>query len=159
MQQRLMLVLTVNVDQHLPQGLQIGQGDRRSVDIRLRSTIAIHHPAQYAGGRIGLELQIIVVQPLTGGDNITGIEFGTDIGLVRAAADNGLIRPVTQGETQCAKHDRFARPGFSGNNRHPGFEFNFQAIDSGVILDGKQLQHSHKVYWISMDKCTFIEFK
>ena len=154
MQKRLVLVLAVNVDQHLAEGFQVGHGHRRAVDIALGAAVAIHHPAQYAAVGVWLQFQVIVCKPLSGSGDIAGVELGTDVGLVGAAADHRLVGSVAEGKAQRAEHDRFAGTGLAGDHRHAGLELDLKDIDGGVILDGKQLKHSNKVYGISREKCT-----
>ena len=117
-----MLMLAMNIDQHLAQNAQLLQGDWLTIDIGFGLALVIDQAPQQALLRVVGLLQIHVEQPLLGAGNGAGIKGSGDVGAAGAGAHAIGFGAIPQGERQCIQHNRFTRARFTGDHRHSGFD-------------------------------------
>ena len=138
LEQRLVLVLAVDVDQQLTQRLEVAQRAGGAVDVAARTALGGDHPAQNAGA---VGFQVALGQPGTGLGDIDQVERGQDVGLVGAGANHAAVGTVAQGQAQRIEHDRFAGAGLARDHAHPALEFEVEMFDDGIVVYGQVHQH------------------
>jgi len=79
-QQRLVLVLAMDLHQHFTEFAELREGGRAAVDPRARTAVGADHPAQQAGARIVGIVEFVVAQPVGGNRRIVEREFGSKLG-------------------------------------------------------------------------------
>src|SRR5690554_7385392 len=136
-----MLVLTVNIYQHLAQSAQLLQGHRLTIDVSLGFAIGVNHPSKnaFAGGVF--QLQVMLTQPFIGSFDFTDIKAGADIGTLSAIAHPLAIRAISQGLPQGIQHNRFSGSGLTGYYRHSRLKVEIQVIYQGEVLDVEMSKH------------------
>jgi hypothetical protein len=140
-EQRLVFVLAVDVDQQLAEGLEVAHWGGRTVDIAARATFGGDYPAQDARA---VAVEVALGEPGTGLWNITEIEAGEDIGLVRAGSHHAAVGAIAQAQTERVEHDRFAGTSFPGDDAHAALKFEIKVLDDGVIVYGQVHQHGDR---------------
>ncbi len=132
LQQGLVGVLTVDIDQHVAQGLQVGQRGGAAVDIAPGAALLGDDPAQQAFVTFQ---QVVVFQPLAGLGGVADIEAGVDVGAFGAVADYIAVGAIAQGQAQGIQHDGFAGAGLAGNHGHAAVQFHFQMGGDSDVVD------------------------
>ena len=140
-EQRLVLVLAVDVDQQFAEGLEIAQRAGGAVDIAARAPFAGDDPAQNARAVV---VQVAFGQPGAGFGDVLQVEAGEDVRLVRAGADHAAVGAVAQGQAEGVEHDRLAGAGLAGDHRHAALQFEVQMFDDGVVVNGQVHQHGER---------------
>ena len=137
-EQCLVLMLAMNLDESLGEGLELGQGDRAAVDPRARAAFATDHAAQLAGSVL---VEILGDQPVAQCRMRGEVERGRQF---RAGATVAHHRRVGAGageEQECVDQKRFAGAGLSGHHGQAAHERDFSLADDREILDMKTFQH------------------
>lgn len=142
LQQRLVLVLAMDVDQQFAQALQVAQRAGRAVDVGTRATFGSDHPAQDARTVL---FQVALGEPVAGLGDGTDVEAGENVGLVRSGTYRAAVGAVAEGKAEGVEHDRLARTGFAGDHAHAGSEFEIQVLDDGVVVNGQVNQHGGRL--------------
>ncbi len=137
-QQGLVLVLAVQIHQHLAQLSQAGGRCRLAVDEGLRGAIGGDHPADDA---LAGAVQFVFLQPGLGLGRIVGAEGDADFGLIGPVADHAGVGPIAQRQPQGIEQDRFAGAGLAGEHGQSTLQGQFQALDDGEVPDVKVGQH------------------
>ncbi|MCY1407250.1 hypothetical protein D9M71_225450 [compost metagenome] len=133
-----MLVLAVNVDQQLAQGLEVAQRGGRAVDVAARTAFGSNYPAKDARA---VAVQVALGQPGLGLWDVGQVEGGEDVGLVGAGAHHATVGAVAEGQAEGVEHDGFAGTGFTGDDAHAASKFEVEVFDDGVIMYGQVHQH------------------
>ena len=135
--QGLVGVLAMDVHQQVAQFAQLGGSGGHAVDVGLAAASVVDHPAQQRAALFHREL--VRLQPLGGLGG--GRKIGGDVGLGRAFAHHAGIAPAAQGQCQRIDQDRFAGPGFAGEDGKACGKFQFDRIDDNEITDGQGAEH------------------
>ncbi len=138
LEQRLMLVLAVDINEQFAQRLQVSLRAGRAIDVRARATFGGNHPAQDAGAVV---VEVALFEPGLGLGNVAQVERGKDVCLVGTRPDHAAVGPVAQSQAQGVEHDRLAGTGFASNNAHASIQFQIKVFDDGVVVYGKVHQH------------------
>src|ERR1700730_10323717 len=129
-------MLAVNIDQQFAQLAQLGGGGGDAVDECFGTACVVDNTPQQDAARVVFIKVFVGFEPGGGIDGIDG-EFGADIGFGRAFAHHADVAAPAQRQAQGIDQDRFAGPGFAGQYREPGSEFQFNHIDNDKIANGK----------------------
>jgi len=138
LEQRLVLVLAVNVDQQFAQRLEITLRAGCAIDVAARAALGGDHSAQDAGA---FAVHVAFGQPGAGVGDVVQVEAGEDVGLVRTDAHHAAVGPVAEGQAEGIEHDRFARAGFTADHAHAAFQLEVQVFDDGVVVNRQMNQH------------------
>ena len=137
-EQRLMGMLTVDIDQELTNLSHLLGSRRRAVDITARTAAGIEHPAQ---DQLVLGSEVVGGQP---GDYLrqpADLEGGCDLGPLATGAHDAGIGAVAERQRQRIDQDRLAGPGFPGQRAKTGGKLEFQPIDDDKVANRKVAQH------------------
>ena len=138
LEQRLVFMLTVDVDQQLAQCFEVALGAGRAVDIAARAAFGGDDPAQDARA---VAFKVALGQPGPGFGDVLQVERGQDIGLVGSGAHDAAVGAVAKGEAQCIEHDRFAGASLASDYTHPAIQFQIEMFNDGVVVYGQVHQH------------------
>ena len=138
LEQGLVLVLAVDVDQQLAQGLEVAEGTGRAVDVATAAAFGSDDAPQDAQPVAG---QVAFGQPGVGLGNVDQVEGGEDVGLVGAGAYHAAVGAVAQGQAQGIEHDRLARTCLARDHGHAAGDFQVEVFDDGVVVNGQVHQH------------------
>ena len=117
-QQRLVLVLPVDVEQEFARLAHLLHGGAAPVDEAARAPAAVHHAAQQAHALVAL--QFLLLQPLLQLRRIGDVEFRADLGALATRAHGGRIAALAQCQRQGIDQDGFARTGLAGQRGETG---------------------------------------
>ncbi|MCY1358074.1 hypothetical protein D9M69_445910 [compost metagenome] len=138
LEQGLVLMLAVDVDQQLAQGLEVALGAGAAIDVGAGAAFGRDDPAQDAGAVV---VQVAFGQPGAGFGDVGEVEAGEYVRLVGAGAHHAAVGAVAEGQAEGVEHDRLAGTGFAGDHGHAAFEFQVQVFDNGVVVDRQVYQH------------------
>ncbi|MCY1358144.1 hypothetical protein D9M69_446680 [compost metagenome] len=138
LEQGLVLVLAVDIDQQLAQGLEVALGAGAAIYIGARPAFGGDDAAQDAGPVV---VQVALGQPGASFGDVADVEAGENVGLVGAGAHHAAVGAIAQGEAEGVEHDRLAGSGFAGDHGHSTLELQVQVLDDGVVMDRKVYQH------------------
>lgn len=102
LEQRLMLVLAMDIDDQLAKGLEVGLWAGAAVDIAARAPFGGDHPAQDARAVV---VQIPFGEPGAGFGNVRQVEAGENVSLVCAWAYHAAVGTITQAQAEGVEHD------------------------------------------------------
>jgi hypothetical protein len=137
-QQRLLLVLAVDLDQHRGQLGQLAQRGRAPIDEGARAAVGTDHAAQLA---LVLVVEFVVAQPLPGRGLFIQRELGGQFGAGGAVADHAAVGAQAGQEAQRVHHQRLAGAGLARNHGHARPELQFGGADNCKILDREVSEH------------------
>ena len=69
------------------------------------------------------------------------LKLGLDVGLLAVLADEGVVAPASEEETDRLREDRLARAGLAGDRVQAGRERQLGLADEDEVLDSKAAQH------------------
>ena len=133
LEQQLMGVLTVDLDQALPQLTQLRQRHGGAVDKAARTAVGVDHPAQQAFVAV---VQLVLLQPRARGRGVRQREAGADVGAGGSQAHHVAVGAVAEAQPQRIDGDGFAGAGFTGDRRHARLKINFQLTNDSKVADG-----------------------
>ena len=131
-QQRLVGVLTVDVDQSFGDLAELRLGDRRAVQIGARAAVGIEHAAQQ---QTVLAIDIVFSQPCRGRRRLVEIKLRANLGALAAGAYQAGVGALAEGKRQRVDKNRFAGAGFSGERAETALELEFKAIDQYKVAN------------------------
>ena len=70
-----------------------------------------------------------------GGMVVGQLEFGRDLGLVRAGPDQAAVRAGAHGQAQCVQQDRLAGAGFAGQHAQGSGEVEVEPVNQNDVAD------------------------
>ncbi len=138
LQQRLMLVLAVDLQQMRGQFAQLRQRHRAAVDPRARTARGGQHAAQAAMLAI---VHGLLAQPGARGGGGSEIEFGADFGALRAAAYQRGVGTRAGEQQQGIDQQRLAGAGFAGDHGQTGAQRDLGLGDHGQVAYIQRRQH------------------
>ncbi|MNH02020.1 hypothetical protein D3C79_612480 [compost metagenome] len=138
LEQRLVLMLAVNVNQQLAERLEVAKRAGRAIDVAAAAAFGGDHPAQDARAVV---VQVAFGQPGMRLGDVHQVEGGEDVCLVGAGAHHAAVGPVAQGQAEGVEHDRFAGTGLAGDDGHAAGNFEVEVLDDGVVVNGQVHQH------------------
>ncbi len=138
LEQRLMLMLTVDINDQFAQGFEVAERAGCAIDIASRTPFGSDDPSQDARA---VALQITLGEPGAGFRDVDQIERSKDVCLVRAWTDHAAVGTVAERQAQCVEHDRLAGAGFTRDHAHPAIKFEIEMFDDGVVVYGQVHQH------------------
>ncbi|EQD77883.1 Negative regulator of class I heat shock protein [mine drainage metagenome] len=138
LQQRLMLVLAVDLQQMRGQFAQLRQRHRAAVDPRARTARGGQHAAQAA---VPVIVQGLRVQPSARGGAGGEVEFGADLGAFRAAAHQCGVGARAAKQQQRVDQQRLAGAGLAGDHGQAGAQRDFGPGDYSQIANVQRRQH------------------
>ena len=131
-QQRLVLVLAVDVDEQITQFLQLLHGGGAAIDVTARAAVAGEDTTQQA---LGLRRIILGGEPGRGGVVGADVEAGGNLAALGTGADAADVAAIAQRHAQGIDDQGFAGAGLAGNRGHAALELDFQAGDQTVVGD------------------------
>ena len=137
--QRLVFVLTVDVDEALADLAQLRRGARTSVHVGARTSTGIDHATEEAFAVVAREVEFGQQRRHCG--EIRQIELRGHFGAFSARADDTRIGAPTEDEQQCIDQDRLAGAGLAGEHGKARREFEPEPIDDHEILDVQREEH------------------
>ena len=141
MQERLVLVRAVDVHQPLAQGGEDSQRRGGAVD-ELAVGAGAGEGALEEKLVVGARLEAVFLQKRLEGRAEPGdVEGGLDGATVAAAANEGAVGALAQGEVEGADEDGFAGAGFARNDVVAGLQLERQVGHEGEVLDAQGRQH------------------
>src|SRR5690606_35684941 len=138
LEQRLMRVLTVNIDEQRADAPEVRERDRLIVHEGLRAALGADDPPQRAAL---LVIEAELLEPRERGVTGRAFEQHADLGPLRAVTDDARVRPVAEREAERVDEDRLAGPGLAGDDGQAVAELDLDLVDHGEILDPDQAQH------------------
>ena len=137
--QRLVIVLSVKVDQGPGQVEQPPDGNGQTVDETAAATVRSDLPADDEFTVLGLDAHGVQKRQTA----VIGLQLenGLDETPFLARPDHVRARPRSENQTQGADEDGFARAGFTRNDVQPGSEFDFNSVDQRVVDDQQAAEH------------------
>jgi hypothetical protein len=139
-EQRLRLVLAVQVDEQAPDLGEHARGHRRAVRPRPRAPpggdLALEHH------RVLVDLQPALVEQAREVVPAGDVEHALDAGAVGAGADELRARALAQQQSERADDDRLARAGLAREHVEPAGEREGQRLDDREVLDPEFGQHA-----------------
>ena len=154
--QRLVGMLTVDIDQELADLAHLLGGRRRTVDVAARAAAGVEYAAQdqFVPG-----VEVVGGQP---GDYLrqpTDLEGRRHLGPLATGTHDAGIGAVAEGQRQRIDQDRLAGPGFPGQRAETGRKLEFQPVDDDEVANCKVAQHQGPLgrslqcsFWRSMAK-------
>ena len=140
-QERLVLVRTVDVHQPLAQGGEDSQRRGGAVD-ELAVRAAAGEGALQEKLVVGARFEAVFLQERSERRAEPGdVEGGLDGATVAAAANEGAVRPLAQGEVEGANEDGLAGAGLARNDVVAGLQLERQVGHEGEVLDAQGRQH------------------
>ena len=137
-EQRLLLVLTVDLDQKPGQLAQQSGADGLIVDERARAPVGADQPPEHQrvldGEAVGIEARRHV--PIGGQGEYRGHRA-----LRRAAADQRALGAAAERQAQSIQEDRLARAGLAGQHAQAALELEIEALDQDDVTDRETDQH------------------
>jgi len=137
-QQRLVLVLAVDVDQQIPQFLQLLHGGGAAIDVAARAAVAGEDPAQQT---FGVRRVVLGGEPARRRGVGADVEVGGNLAALGASADATDVAAVAQRHAQGVDDQGFAGAGLAGNRGHATLELDLQVGDQTVIGDVNAGKH------------------
>ena len=138
-EQRLVLVLAVDLEQLGGQRAQLAGRHRASIDPRARAAFAADHATKLAGAVL---VEVFLDQPVAQVGTRGEVERGRELGAFAAVANHRRIGAATGQKHQRVDQQRFARAGFTGDDGHAGPERDFGFADDREILDVETFEHA-----------------
>ena len=141
MQQGLVLMRAVDIHQPLAQGGEDSQRRWGPVD-----ELSVRAPAGEGALQeklvVGARFETVFLQERLEGSAEPGdVESGLDRTTVAAAANEGAIRPLTQGEVESANEDGLAGTGLARDDVIAGLQLERQVSHEGEVFDAQGCQH------------------
>ncbi len=134
----LVRLLPADVDE-LPAGLaQRLHRHALAVDVATRSTVRADNAPYDALARF---VEIVFGKPPGNRRCVFHVEFGAHFSPSRTRSDRARVRAGAECECQGVDEDRFAGPGFTGQNGHACAECHVYLVDDGEIPDFERSQH------------------
>jgi hypothetical protein len=134
LQEQLVLVLAMDVHQHLAQLAKLRGGGGPAIHEAARARTGIHGAAQDAGA-IAL-VQVLRRQPIAHGGELLDVEIRAHLGARRARAHDARIRAPAQGQSERIHEDRFARARLAGERGESRRQLEIEPLDDHIIPDG-----------------------
>ncbi|ABU75922.1 hypothetical protein ESA_00639 [Cronobacter sakazakii ATCC BAA-894] len=131
--QKLVGVLTVNLNQQLAEFSQLRERHGGAVDKAARAAIAADDAAQQA---LAAVFKLVFFQPAQRGGGVFQREAGAEIRAAGTGAHHIALRTATQTQTQRIDRNGFTGAGFAGDGGHPGVKVDFQFTNNSEITDG-----------------------
>ena len=136
--ERLVKVLAVDVDQQLPKGLELLNRNGVAIDECARAAIGIDDSSQQA---LVVFVQRLFFEPGAGTRDSGHVEFGAELGTLRTRAHELAAASFAEHQAERVDENGLAGAGFTGQNRHPGFELDLDAVDNGKVFNLQRYQH------------------
>ena len=140
--QRTLVMLAMDLDQRRADRAQRLHADRLVVDEGAGAAIGKLHAAQDHFAAI---LQAVGGEHGEGGMRIGHLEFGRDLSLLRAMANEARIAATAQRQRKGIEQDRLAGAGFAGQHRQPFGKLDIKPLDQDDVADRQTRQHARKV--------------
>ena len=137
-QQRLVLVLAVDLHQQRGQRAQLRQRGRAAVDPGARAAVGAQGAPQLAAAAI---VELLLAQPGQRRGRAVERELGVQLGALGAVADHAAVGAQPGQEAQRVDDQRLAGAGFAGHDGEPRPELELGGGDDGEILDRQTLEH------------------
>lgn len=150
-QQRLMRMLTVNVDQALAYLAQLLDGDWRAIQVCARSAFDVYQSTQQ---QAVLRIQVVRLQALGCDRRIVEIELGTYLGTLATCPYQAAVGAIAEGKGQGIDKNRLAGAGFTGQGAEAPLKFELQAIDQHEIANRQTAEHDRVVVEM-IAQCSF----
>ena len=139
LQQQLVIVLAMDVEQHLAQLAQLRGGGRA----------AVHEGARASGGVDGAAHEACAVafveflgrEPFAHRRQRGDVEIGAHLGALRPGAHHARIGAVAEREREGIDEDRLARAGLAGQRGEAARQLEVEPVDDHVVADGECSQH------------------
>ena len=136
-QQRLTVVLPVDIQQPSAQCLQLAHRDRPPVDAADVLSVAVYLPLeQQRAIRFRCDTQLLCQGAVYAGKRCAHKR------LVRAGADQLPAGALAQHGAECVDDDGLTRARLAGQRIEPPLERDVRLLNDGNILDVQQLQHA-----------------
>ncbi len=149
-QQRLVLVLAVDLDQQRGQFRELGHGRRAPVDPGARAAVGAQGAPQLALAAI---VELGFAQPRQRVGRVVERELGDQLGARGAVADHAAVGAQPGQEAEGVDQQRLAGAGLAGNHGEAGPEFQFGDGDDGEVADGQAGQHRNSVRDRRRNRC------
>ena len=137
-QQRLVLVLAVDIHQQAAQRPEVGERAGLAIDVGPGAPVAADDPAQDA---VVVVIKFMAFQPCPRFWYPGNVEGGGDVCTLGAVADSSGVSAIAQGQAQGVQHDGFAGAGLPGQCRHALAELQFDSFGDGVVGHGELCEH------------------
>ncbi len=137
-QQRLVLMLAVDADQHLAELAHFRERRGGAVDVGPRAAVRAHRAAQQA---LVAVVQFALAQPGPGRRVVGHIEGGEHFRAVAAGAHHGAVGPFTQGQRQSVDDHRLAGAGLAADHGKAGLGLQLELVDGGEVANTEVREH------------------
>ena len=131
-QQRLVLVLAVDLHQHRGEVGQLSDRRGATIDPGARTTIRAQGAAQLA---LAAFVEFRPAQPVQRRGRVVQFEHRHEFGALGAVADHAAVRALAGQEGQRVHQQGLARARLTGDDGQPRAEIQFRGGDDGEILD------------------------
>ena len=127
-----MRVLTVNVDEKIPERPQILQRHGMTVDERARAALGADQAANEAAVVL---IESLLTQPRSGRVVGIAVEQHADLGTSRALANSAGVGAIAQRQSERIDEYGFSCAGLTGHDAHARLELELDLVDDGVVPD------------------------
>ena len=136
--QRALVMLAVDLDQHRAERFQRLHADRLIVDEGAGAAVGELHAAQdhFAG-----VFKAVVGQDRRSRMALRHIEHGRDLALLGAMTHQARIAPAAERERKGVEQNGFARAGLAGQNRKTTGKLDIEPFDQDDVTDRQTRQH------------------
>ncbi len=138
-EERLVRVLSMQVDQLLADVLQLHEGCRTAVDPGAAAALRVQRPAQEQGGVARRE--IVLGEPGADAGPVADLEGGGELGALGTGPQLAQFEAVAQEERERIQQDRLAGAGLPGQDREAAVELEIERFDDDEVADGQQAKH------------------
>ena len=137
--ERLVRVLTVQVDQLLAQRAELRKRHRVAVDEGPRAALRVEHAAhQHFAVLVG---ERVLGEPGARVRRVGDVERGRELRPLGAGPDLPHFEAVAEQEPERVEEDRLARTGFAGEHGEPGIELEVERVDEHEVADRQVAEH------------------
>ena len=138
-EQRLMLVLAVDVDEQTAEKLEVLQRRGLAVDERARAAVGADHAAQRALRPL---VEAALPKPVDRRVPRWAVELHADLRALGARAHGARVGAIAEREAERVHEDRLAGAGLAGHHAEAARELELDLVDDRVVPDLDQAQHS-----------------
>jgi len=138
--QRLELLLAVDIDQQLAQHPHALGRQGLAVHVLARAPVTAYHPAQHEFAAVGFDR--LLLEPAPHRRIGAKLERGRDFGPLGAVTQDFRARASAEGEHHRIDDDRLAGTRLAGQCRETRGQFEFRGIDHGEVADLQVRKHA-----------------
>ncbi len=135
--QRLVGVLTVEIDQHFADRLLLRERCLAAVDPRAALSLRIQHATQQQRVRVVIACETFVREPRRDVVAATDVEHRRELGARSTGSQLPRLEAVAEQESQRVEQDRLAGAGLAGQHREAALKLELERLDDDEISDGK----------------------